>query len=381
MELLFKLVRTTGFAHVEVGNLLMIVVGCVALYLAIAKKYEPLLLVPIGFGIIVGNMPYAPGLPLGVYDTVSNGYPQNSVFSLIYYGVTSGVFPPLIFLGIGALTDFSSLISNPKSVLLGAAAQLGIFVTFFGAICLGFSTKEAASIGIIGGADGPTSIFLASLLAPHFLGPIAIAGYSYIALVPLIQPPIMRLLTTRKEKVIRMKPPRPVSQREKVIFPVVVLLVAALVAPGSLPLVGMLMLGNILRESGVTGRLAKTAGTALLDICTILLAFSVGASTQARVFLTPKSLGIFALGLFSFIVATAGGVLFGKLMSALSKEPVNPLIGAAGVSAVPDSARVVHLFAQRYDRDNHLLMHAMAPNVAGVIGSAVAAGVFMGIFR
>lgn len=381
MELLFKLVRTTGFAHMEVGNLLMIVVGCVALYLAIAKKYEPLLLVPIGFGIIVGNMPYAPGLPLGVYDTVSNGYPQNSVFSLIYYGVTSGVFPPLIFLGIGALTDFSSLISNPKSVLLGAAAQLGIFVTFFGAICLGFSTKEAASIGIIGGADGPTSIFLASLLAPHFLGPIAIAGYSYIALVPLIQPPIMRLLTTRKEKVIRMKPPRPVSQREKVIFPVVVLLVAALVAPGSLPLVGMLMLGNILRESGVTGRLAKTAGTALLDICTILLAFSVGASTQARVFLTPKSLGIFALGLFSFIVATAGGVLFGKLMSALSKEPVNPLIGAAGVSAVPDSARVVHLFAQRYDRDNHLLMHAMAPNVAGVIGSAVAAGVFMGIFR
>ncbi len=381
MELVFKLLRTTGFANTEVGNLLMIAVGCVAIYLAIAKKYEPLLLVPIGFGIIVGNMPYGPGLPLGVYDTVSNGYPQNSVLSLIYYGVTSGVFPPLIFLGIGALTDFSSLISNPKSVLLGAAAQVGIFLTFFGAILLGFTTKEAASIGIIGGADGPTSIFLTSLLAPHFLGPIAIAGYSYIALVPLIQPPVMRLLTTRKEKMIRMKPPRPVSQREKIIFPIAVLLVAVLVAPGSLPLVGMLMLGNLLKESGVTGRLAKTAGTALLDICTILLAFSVGASTQARVFLTPKSLGIFALGLFSFIVATAGGVLFGKLMNALSKDPVNPLIGAAGVSAVPDSARVVHQFAQRYDRDNHLLMHAMAPNVAGVIGSAVAAGVFLALFH
>lgn len=381
MELFFKLLRTTGFANMEIGNLVMIAVGCAAIYLAIAKQYEPLLLVPIGFGIIVGNMPHAPGVPIGVYDTVSNGYPQNSVFSLIYYGVTSGVFPPLIFLGIGALTDFSSLISNPKSVLLGAAAQVGIFLTFFGAILLGFTTKEAASIGIIGGADGPTSIFLTSLLAPHFLGPIAIAGYSYIALVPLIQPPIMRLLTTPREKTIRMKPPRPVSQREKIIFPIAVLLVAALVAPGSLPLVGMLMLGNLLKESGVTGRLAKTAGTALLDICTILLAFSVGASTQARVFLTPKSLGIFALGLFSFIVATGGGVLFGKLMNALSKDPVNPLIGAAGVSAVPDSARVVHQFAQRYDRDNHLLMHAMAPNVAGVIGSAVAAGVFMALFH
>ncbi|MCR4438433.1 MAG: sodium ion-translocating decarboxylase subunit beta [bacterium] len=381
MELFFKLLRTTGFANIEVGNLLMIVVGCVAIYLAIAKKYEPLLLVPIGFGIIVGNMPYGAGMPLGVYDTVSNGFPQNSVFSLFYYGVTSGVLPPLIFLGIGALTDFSSLISNPKSVLLGAAAQVGIFLTFFGAIPLGFTTKEAASIGIIGGADGPTSIFLASLLAPHLLGPIAIAGYSYIALVPLIQPPVMRLLTTRNEKLIRMKPPRPVSQREKIIFPIVVLLVATLVAPGSLPLVGMLMLGNLLKESGVTGRLAKTAGTALLDICTILLAFSVGASTQARVFLTPKSLGIFALGLLSFIIATAGGVLFGKLMNALSKDPVNPLIGAAGVSAVPDSARVVHQFAQRYDRDNHLLMHAMAANVAGVIGSAVAAGVFLAIFH
>jgi oxaloacetate decarboxylase beta subunit len=367
----------------------MIVVGCVAIYLAIVKNYEPLLLLPIGFGVIVGNIPYIQGLPLGVYDTVANGAPQNSVFSLIYWGVTSGIFPPLIFLGIGALTDFSSLISSPKSVLLGAAAQIGIFVTYLGALLLGFTNQEAASIGIIGGADGPTSIFLSSQLAPHLLGPIAIAAYSYMALVPLIQPPIMKLLTTVKERKIRMKPSRKVTKREKILFPIIVVIVAALIAPGSLPLVGMLMLGNLLKESGVTDRLARTAGNALLDTCTILLSFAVGASTQAVRyvdgvnvgFLTPRSLGIFFLGLLSFGIATFGGLLFAKFMNLFLKDKINPLIGAAGVSAVPDSARVVQHFARKYDKDNHLLFHAMAPNVAGVIGSAIAAGVFIAIFR
>jgi len=389
MDMILQIIETTGFANLQWGNIIMIVVGCLAIYLAIVKKYEPLLLLPIGFGVIVGNIPYLPGLPLGVYDTVANGATQNSVFSLIYWGVTSGIFPPLIFLGIGALTDFSSLISNPKSVLLGAAAQVGIFVTYLGALMLGFSNLEAASIGIIGGADGPTSIFLSSQLAPHLLGPIAIAAYSYMALVPLIQPPIMKLMTTEKERKIRMKPARRVTKREKILFPVIVVIVAALIAPGSLPLVGMLMLGNLLKESGVTDRLGRTAGNALLDICTILLSFAVGASTQATRFvdginvgfLTPKSLGIFFLGLFSFSIATFGGLLFAKLMNLFLKDKINPLIGAAGVSAVPDSARVVQHFARQYDKDNHLLFHAMAPNVAGVIGSAIAAGVFIAIFR
>ncbi len=389
MGIIKQIIMTTGFAHLQWGNIIMIAIGCIGIYLAIVKKYEPLLLLPIGFGVIVGNIPYLQGIPLGVYDTVANGAPQNSVFSLIYFGVTSGIFPPLIFLGIGAITDFSSLISNPKSVLLGAAAQLGIFVTYLGALMLGFSNAEAASIGIIGGADGPTSIFLSSQLAPHLLGPIAIAAYSYMALVPLIQPPIMKLLTTEQERKIRMKPARKVTQREKILFPIIVAIVATLIAPGSLPLIGMLMLGNLLKESGVTERLSKTAGNALLDICTILLAFAVGASTQAtRIvdgvnlgFLTPRSLGIFFLGLFSFGIATFGGLVFAKFMNLFLKDKINPLIGAAGVSAVPDSARVVQLFARKYDNDNHLLFHAMAPNVAGVIGSAIAAGVFIAIFR
>ncbi|MCK4641847.1 MAG: sodium ion-translocating decarboxylase subunit beta [Candidatus Marinimicrobia bacterium] len=389
MDMILQIIETTGFANLQWGNVIMIGVGCIAIYLAIVKKYEPLLLLPIGFGVIVGNIPYLPGIPLGVYDTVANGATQNSVFSLIYWGVTSGIFPPLIFLGIGALTDFSSLISNPKSVLLGAAAQVGIFVTYLGALMLGFSNQEAASIGIIGGADGPTSIFLSSQLAPHLLGPIAIAAYSYMALVPLIQPPIMKLMTTEKERKIRMKPSRRVTKREKILFPIIVVIVAALIAPGSLPLVGMLMLGNLLKESGVTDRLGRTAGNALLDICTILLSFAVGASTQATRFvdgvnvgfLTPKSLGIFFLGLFSFSIATFGGLLFAKLMNLFLKDKINPLIGAAGVSAVPDSARVVQHFARQYDKNNHLLFHAMAPNVAGVIGSAIAAGVFIAIFR
>ncbi len=373
MEIILSVLKTTGFANMTVGNLVMIVIGCVALYLAIVKNYEPLLLLPIGFGVIVGNMPYAPGLPIGVYD-------EGSVFRLIYYGVTSGIFPPLIFLGIGALTDFSTLISSPKSFLLGAAAQVGIFATYLGALAMGFNNPQAASIGIIGGADGPTSIFLSSQLAPELLGPIAIAAYSYMALVPVIQPPIMKLLITDKEARIRMKPPRRVSKREKILFPIVATMIAALIAPGSLTLVGMLMLGNLLKESGVTDRLAKTAGSALLDSCTILLSFAVGASTQASNFLTVDSLKIFFMGLLSFAVATAGGLLFAKFMNLFLKDKINPLIGAAGVSAVPDSARVVHHYARHLDKDNHLLMHAMAPNVAGVIGSAIAAGVFIAIF-
>ena len=388
MDSFLKILQTTGFANIQIGNIIMIFIGLIAIYFAITKKYEPLLLLPIGFGIIVGNIPSIPSIAIGVFDTVENGAASNSVFSMIYYLVTSGIFPPLIFLGIGALTDFSSLISNPKSLLLGAAAQLGIFVTFFGALILGFSAPEAASIGIIGGADGPTSIFLASQLAPHLLGPIAIAGYSYIALVPLIQPPVMKLLITEKEARIRMKPSRRVSRKEKILFPIIVTILSALIVPGSIPLVGMLMLGNLLKESGVTDRLAKTAGTAILDTCTILLSFTVGASTQATRyvdgvnvgFLTSRSLSIFFLGFFSFVIATAGGLLFAKLMNLFLKEKINPLIGAAGVSAVPDSARVVHMFAQRYDKDNHLLFHAMGPNVAGVIGSAIAAGVFLSIF-
>ena len=373
MEIVWTVLKTTGFANMTVGNLVMIVIGCVAIYLAIVKNYEPLLLLPIGFGVIVGNMPYMAGLPIGVYD-------KGSVFQLIYYGVTSGIFPPLIFLGIGALTDFSTLISSPKSFLLGAAAQVGIFATYLGALALGFNNPQSASIGIIGGADGPTSIFLSSQLAPELLGPIAIAAYSYMALVPVIQPPIMKLLITEKEARIRMKPPRRVSRKEKILFPIVATMIAALIAPGCLTLVGMLMLGNLLKESGVTDRLAKTAGSALLDSCTILLSFAVGASTQASNFLTVDSLKIFFMGLFSFAVATAGGLLFAKFMNLFLKDKINPLIGAAGVSAVPDSARVVHHYARHYDKDNHLLMHAMAPNVAGVIGSAIAAGVFIAIF-
>ncbi len=373
MEILLKALSTTGFANITWGSTLMILLGCVAIYLAIVKGYEPLLLLPLGFGVIIGNMPYLEGLPIGVYD-------KGSVFSLIYYGVTSGVFPPLIFLGIGALTDFSTLISSPKSFLLGAAAQVGIFGTYLGALLIGFTNREAASIGIIGGADGPTSIFLSSQLAPQLLGPIAIAAYSYMALVPVIQPPIMKLLTTEKERKIRMKAPRRVSRREKILFPIIAFIVSALIAPGSITLVGMLMLGNLMKESGVTDRLAKTASTSILDTCTILLSFAVGASTQASQFLNARSVGIFGLGLLSFAIATASGLLFAKLMNLFLKEKINPLIGAAGVSAVPDSARVVHHFGRQYDKDNHLLMHAMAPNVAGVIGSAIAAGVFIAIF-
>ncbi len=350
------------------GNALMIAVGLVFITLGIVKDYEPLLLVPIGFGILLGNIPPIAGMPLSVYD-------DNSVLFFLYQGVSKGIYPPLIFLGIGAMTDFSTMLSNPKLILLGAAAQIGVFLTFMGAIVLGFTTQQAGAIGIIGGADGPTAIFLASMIAPELLGPIAIAAYSYMALVPVIQPPIMKLLTTRKERLIHMKPPRTVSRREKIIFPIVAFLICALLAPGSMTLLGMLFFGNLLKESTVTERLANSARNAMIDIVTILLGLTVGASTQAQVFLTPQSIMIFGLGALSFVIATGGGVLFAKFMNLFLKDKINPLIGAAGVSAVPDSARVVHAMGQKEDPSNFLLMHAMAPNVAGVIGSAIVAGV------
>lgn len=360
--------NNSGFVNLEWTNIVMILVGIIFIYLAVTKDYEPLLLVPIGFGIIVGNIPPVEGMPLSVYA-------EGSVFYYIYMGVMKGIYPPLIFLGIGAMTDFSTMLSNPKLILLGAAAQIGVFLTFIGSLILGFSPAQAGSIGIIGGADGPTAIFLSSMLAPELLGPIAIAAYSYMALVPVIQPPIMYLLTTKKERVIHMPPPRKVSKQERIIFPIVAFLICALIAPGSLTLLGMLFFGNLLKESMVTERLANTARNALIDTVTILLGFSVGASTQAQTFLTPQSIMIFALGAGSFVIATMGGVLFAKLMNLFLKRKINPLLGAAGVSAVPDSARVVHAVGLKEDPTNFLLMHAMAPNVAGVIGSAIAAGV------
>jgi oxaloacetate decarboxylase beta subunit len=372
MTVLVEFLSTTGFATMTWGNLLMIVIGLIFITLAITKDYEPLLLLPIGFGAMVGNIPSIPGMALSVYD-------PGSVLSYIYFGVSQGIFPPLIFLGIGAMTDFSTMLSNPRLVLLGAAAQIGIFLTLIGALYLGFSPEEAGAIGIIGGADGPTAIFLSAKLAPHLLGAIAIAAYSYMALVPVIQPPIMKLLTTRKERLIRMPPPREVSTRERIFFPIIAFLVAALIAPGSLALVGMLMFGNLLKESGVTDRLADTARHAFIDIVTILLGFSVGASTQAQTFLTPQSLSIFGLGALSFAMATAGGVLFCKFLNLFTKQKVNPLLGAAGVSAVPDSARVVQMVGLQEDPHNHLLMNAMAPNVAGVIGSAICAGILWSV--
>jgi oxaloacetate decarboxylase beta subunit len=384
MKQLFDFLETTGIAGMTWGNALMILIGVAFITLAITKDYEPLLLVPIGFGILVGNIPYLPGMPLGVYD-------EGSVLNYLYFGVQQGVFPPLIFLGIGAMTDFSTMLSNPKLVLLGAAAQVGIFLTFLGALALGFTAREAGAIGIIGGADGPTAIFLSAKLAPHLLGAIAIAAYSYMALVPVIQPPIMKLLTTREERLIRMKPPKEVSRRMRIIFPIAAFLICAMIAPGSIVLLGMLFFGNLLKESGVTERLANSARTALIDIVTILLGFAVGASTQAvrmvevngemvnKGFLTGDSLLIFALGAFSFCVATMGGVLFAKFMNLFLKEKINPLVGAAGVSAVPDSARVVQMIGRESDPNNFLLMHAMAPNVAGVIGSAIAAGILWSV--
>lgn len=370
MEIFWDFLAAGSFGNLSWGNLVMLVVGCVFIYLAISRDYEPLLLVPIGFGILIGNIPMREGMGIGIYE-------QNSVLSILYLGVKQGWYPPLIFLGIGAMTDFSSLISNPRLVLLGAAAQAGIFLTFLGALFLGFDIKHAASIGIIGGADGPTAIFLASQMAPDYLGAIAIAAYSYMALVPVIQPPIVKLLTSKEERLIRMRPSRPVSKRTRMLFPIVALLLTTSLAPGAIPLLGMLFFGNLLKESGVTERLAGTARTAFIDMITILLGLTVGASTDASRFLTAESIQIFALGAASFCVATAAGVLFAKGMNLFLKEKINPIIGAAGVSAVPDSARVCQMLGAREDPSNFLIMHAMAPNVAGVIGSAVAAGVFL----
>lgn len=378
MDGVYRFLEATSFANFTWGHGLMLLVGLLFIYLAIRHEYEPLLLVPIGFGILIGNVPFMEnaGLQLGIYE-------EGSVLNYLYQGVLKGVYPPLIFLGIGAMTDFSTLISSPRLMLLGAAAQVGIFATFIGAYYLGFSPAESAAIGIIGGADGPTAIFLASRMAPQFIGPIAIAAYSYMALVPVLQPPVMRLLTTTAERKIRMKPPRAVSRTEKMLFPVVGLLLTTFITPGALPLLGMLFFGNLLKESGVTKRLADTARTNMIDMVTILLGVTVGASTQATTFLTPQSMKIFVLGAISFIVATAGGIVFAKVMNLFAKadNKINPLIGAAGVSAVPDSARIAQNEGLKADPTNHLLMHAMAPNVAGVIGSAVAAGLLMSFIR
>ena len=451
----------TGFRNCKLGNIIMILVGILFIFLAIRFEFEPMLLIPIGTGIIVGNIPFFQGfgvtfadamanlqaldpatlnfdldtakallvavfgenpgdkhmvlseaikqvehLNMADYGLVNNDiegvkglmtsvfqsgelnlqtglYQKGSVLNYLYFGVTSGVYPPLIFLGIGAMTDFSSLIANPKLMILGAAAQLGVFITFIGALYLGFNLREAGAIGIIGGADGPTAIFLSSRLANgmngtrNLIGPIAIAAYSYMALVPVIQPPIIRLLTTKEERLIKMGAPRMVNKTEKIMFPIVGLILTTFISPTALPLLGMLFFGNIIKESGVVKRLQNTASNPLIDIVTIVLGLTVGASTQASVFLTSSSIKIFILGAASFCVATAGGLLGAKLMNLFLKEKINPMIGAAGVSAVPDSARVVQVEGQKYDPSNHLLMHAMAPNVSGVIGSAVAAGVMM----
>lgn len=366
--LFIEFYQNTGFYLYDYRYLIMIVVGLVFIYLGIAKDYEPLLLVPIGFGILMGNIPVFQGLGLSIYE-------DNSVLHYLYFGVTQGIYPPLIFLGIGAMTDFSTLLARPILMLLGAAAQTGIFITFLGALALGFAPNEASSIGIIGGADGPTAIFLTAKLAPHLIGPIAVAAYSYMALVPVIQPPIMRLLTSRKERLIRMEEPREVLKREKIIFPIIAFLLCCFLAPAALPLLGMLCFGNLLKEAVVTERLAQTARNSLIDTATILLGITVGASTQGDIFLVPSSIGIFTLGALSFGIATASGVLFAKFMNLFLKTKINPLLGAAGVSAVPDSARVVQMVGQKEDPTNFLLMHAMAPNVSGVIGSAIAAGV------
>ena len=363
----------TGFANVQVQNLIMIAIGIAFVTVAIVKEWEPMLLVPIGFGMIIGNIPMFPGLNIGIYE-------DNSVLNILYQGVKQGWYPPLIFLGIGAMTDFSALISQPRLILLGAAAQMGIFGAYLLALLLGFMPNEAGAIGIIGGADGPTAIFLSSKLAPDLMGAIAVSAYSYMALVPVIQRPIMLALTNKKERLIRMPAPRQVSQKEKIIFPVVGFLTTAFIVPSGLPLLGMLFFGNLLKESGVTRRLAETARGPLIDTITILIGLTVGASTQADKFLSVKSLKIFGLGLLSFVIATACGVLFVKLMNLFIKNParkINPLIGNAGVSAVPDSARVSEVVGRESDPSNHLLMHAMGPNVAGVIGSAVAAGILL----
>jgi len=372
-EFLTEFMQSTGFANISMGQLLMLIVSCVLLYLGIYRKYEPLLLVPIAFGMLLANLPIS-----GITD----GPIGNQAGGLIYYmyqGVKLGIYPPLIFLGIGAMTDFGPLIANPASLLLGAAAQIGIFIPFILATYLGFDLKAAASIGIIGGADGPTAIYLTSRLKPEMLGPIAIAAYSYMALVPLIQPPIMRALTTPKERAVKMGQLREVTKTEKIVFPIAVTLLVGLLLPAAVPLVGALMLGNLFKETGSTDRLSDTAQHALINTLTIFLGVAVGSTATAERFLNPETLKIIVLGLFAFSCGTAGGVLFGKLMYLATGGKVNPLIGSAGVSAVPMAARVSQVVGAETDPTNFLLMHAMGPNVSGVIGSAVAAGVLLSI--
>ena len=364
----------TGFANVEVANIIMIAVGAFFIWLAIKKDFEPLLLIPIGLGIILGNIPFkAAGLEIGLYE-------DNSVLNIFYQGVRQGWYPPLVFLGIGAMTDFGALIANPKLMLIGAAAQFGIFGAYMIALAMGFEPNQAAGIAIIGGADGPTAIFLSSKLSPNLMGAIAVCAYSYMALVPVLQPMVMKLLTTKAQRRIKMKSPRQVSQTEKMLFPIVGLLITTFIVPSGLPLLGMLFFGNLLKESTKTTRLAKTAGSALNDIVVMLLGLTVGCSTQASEFLTLDTIKIFALGAFAFIIATASGVIFVHVMNLfLSKDnKINPLIGNAGVSAVPMAARISQNEGLKADSHNYLLMHAMGPNVAGVIGSAVAAGVLLG---
>ena len=418
MDAIVNFLQQTGFYIVQQNplSLVMLAVSCVLLYLAIVKQFEPLLLLPIAFGMLLTNLPGA-----GMYHEVlfANGHVQWELFGgatvtqeiideiaaggatqtildeltsllgstisvglldVLYLGVKLGVYPCLIFVGVGAMTDFGPLIANPKSLLLGAAAQLGIFVTYIGATLLGFTGAEASSIGIIGGADGPTAIYTTSHLAPHLLGPIAVAAYSYMALVPVIQPPIMKALTTDKERKIKMKQLRPVSKTEKILFPIIVTIFVSFLVPSAASLVGCLMLGNLMRECGVVERLSKTVQNELMNIVTIFLGVSVGATATAATFLSWQTLGILVLGIVAFGFGTAGGVLLAKVMNIFSKEKVNPLIGSAGVSAVPMAARVSQVVAQKYDPSNFLLMHAMGPNVSGVIGSAVAAGVLLALF-
>jgi len=382
LHAVLNFMQGTGFYGLTIQHVIMICVSFVLLYLAIVKKFEPLLLLPIGFGVFLTNLPFGGVMTppiLEVGEHYINTIQRAGIFYYFYQGMS--FFPPLIFLGVGAMTDFGPLIANPRALLLGAAAQFGIFATFGGAIYSGlFTAQEAASIGIIGGADGPTAIFLSAKLAPHLLGPIAVAAYSYMALVPIIQPPIMRALTTKKERMIKMEQLRTVSKREKIVFPIAVTLVVCLIVPAATPLVGMLMLGNLFRESGVVGRLEDTAKNALINIVTILLGVTVGATATAEQFLKVETLAIMGLGVAAFAVGTGSGVLIAKFMNLFLAKPINPLIGSAGVSAVPMAARVSQVVGQKENPSNFLLMHAMGPNVAGVIGSAVAAGVMLSLF-
>ncbi len=381
--------QSTGFASITIGQVIMLIVSFILLYLAIKKEFEPLLLVPIAFGMLLANLPLAGLMAEPVVEIVKDPetgklvQETKQLGGLLYYlyqGVKLGIYPPLIFLGVGAMTDFGPLIANPKSILLGAAAQFGIFITFIGAVALGFTGPQAASIGIIGGADGPTALYLTSKLAPELLGPIAVAAYSYMALVPIIQPPIMKALTTEKERKIVMEQLRPVSKKEKIIFPIMITVVVTLLLPSAGPLIGMLMLGNLMREAGVVERLSKTAQNELMNIVTIFLGLTVGATANAETFLSPDTIKIIILGLIAFSIGTAAGVIFGKIMCKATGGKVNPLIGSAGVSAVPMAARVSQKVGQEANPRNFLLMHAMGPNVAGVIGSAVAAGLLLMFF-